>query len=387
MAERPASVTVAGRALHEPWNEGTRVIARNLGLASAGRGHDVRLVSLTDLGYGVGPDVSGLATYHVRTPATSPLVADYRNVRPLAGAIRHAAGAAGTHLHLIGAPLALAPLVRGVARTTVVHVVLNARDTGLSTVDRVRAALGWRLFDRWVDAYACTSEAVREALERDGWNAGKLLTLEPPVDTGVFHRAAARRPAADSALRVVYVGNIAAERFPARAIVEALGAVARQTGLRIALDVHAPVAFRPDNAEWAAAVPDSGDVQLNVGLEDLTEERKVAVYSGADVMLYPYLRPVAVEPPLTLLEAMACEAVPVAAPPANRSGVVADGRNGLTFEGPEELAAALVRFASLGDGERAALGRAARQTIEARFGFAATAGRLEELRARLERSR
>ena len=121
LPDRVAPVTIAGRALHEPWNEGTRVIARNLGLASAAAGDDVRLVSLTDPGYGVGPDVSGLATYHVRTPATSPLAADYRNLRSLAGAIRHAAGGAGTHLHLIGAPLALAPLVREPARTTVVH--------------------------------------------------------------------------------------------------------------------------------------------------------------------------------------------------------------------------------------------------------------------------
>ena len=189
MAEASASVTIVGRALHDPWNEGTRVIGRNLALAARERGHDVRLVSLTAHGYGEGPDSSGLPTYHVRTRATSPLQADYGHLRALAGAVRHAGGRRRSHLHFVGAPLALAPLVRDVAETTVAHVVLNARDTSLGPVDRVRAALGFRLFDRWVDSYAATSDAVLAALQRDGWNASKLRTLPPPIDTARFRRA------------------------------------------------------------------------------------------------------------------------------------------------------------------------------------------------------
>lgn len=387
MADAPASVTVVGRALHDPWNEGTRVIGRNLALAARERGHDVRLVSLTTQGYGEGPDSSGLPTYHVRTEPTSPLLADYRHLRALAGAVRHAAGGRRSHLHFVGAPLALAPLVRDLAETIVAHVVLNARDTNLGPVDRVRAALGFRLFDRWVDGYAATSDAVLAALERDGWNARKLQTLPPPIDTARFSRAAPRTPSGDGRLRVQYVGNIAGERFPAAIVIEALRALARQTGLRVVLCVHAPVAFRPDNAEWASAVPDADDLEIDVNLEDLSEARKAEVYSAADVMLYPYLRPVAVEPPLTLLEAMACESVPVGTASANRSGVIVDGENGFIYDGAEQLTAQLVRFAALGPEQRATLGQAARRTILERFGPAATAEQLDRLWSELAERR
>ena len=369
---------VVGRALHDPWNEGTRVIGRNLALATRDRGHDVRLVSLTQRGYGELPDSSGLPTYHVRTAAASTLRADYGNLRALAGAVRRASGGRRSHLHLVGAPLALAPLVRDVADSTVVHVVLNARDTGLATVDRIRAALGFRLFDRWIDTYAATSDAVLSALRRDGWNAGKLQTLAPPIDTAVFRRAAPRPPSGGR-LRVQYVGNLAGERFPASEVIEALRALARQSRLRIALSVHAPVAFRPDNAEWASAVPDADELEIEVNLEDLSEARKAEVYSAADVMLYPYLRPVAVEPPLTLLEAMACEAIPVGTSSANRSGVIADGANGFVYEGADQLTAQLARFAALSHERRAEMGQAARRTIEQRFGPAVTVMQLEQL--------
>ena len=379
MAEASASVTIVGRALHDPWNEGTRVVGRNLALAARERGHDVRLVSLTAHGYGEGPDSSGLPTYHVRTRPTSPLRADYGHLRALAGAVRHSAGRRRSHLHFVGAPLALAPLVRDVAETTVAHVVLNARDTNLGPVDRVRAALGFRLFDRWVDSYAATSDAVLAALQRDGWNASKLRTLPPPIDTARFRRADPRPASGEGRLRVQYVGNIAGERFPAAIVIDALRALARQTGLRVALSVHAPVAFRPDNAEWASSLPDAEELEIDINLEDLTEARKAEVYSSADVMLYPYLRPVAVEPPLTLLEAMACEAVPVGTASANRSGVIVDGENGFIYAGTEQLTAQLARFAALGAKERARLGEAARRSIVQRFGRAATATQLERL--------
>ena len=96
-------------------------------------------------------------------------------------------------------------------------------------------------------------------------------------------------------------------------------------------------------------------------------------------MLLPFAAPVAVEPPLTLLEALACGATVLAAPDANRSGIVEHGRTGMTYDGEEALAARLVELAALGPEGRAALGDAGRELVVGTFGHAAALAALERL--------
>ena len=369
----PQSILVVGRTLHEPFNEGTRVIGRNIALSAARSGHRAQIVSLSEEGYADATEVAGVPLHHVvRRPTRSPL-GDYQAIPALAAAVRRVAEpGAVNRIHLIGVPLLLAMAVRRQARTTVNHVVLHAAETGLPLTDRVRETLGWRVADRWIDGHAATSEAVRAALDRDGWPREKLSVLEPALDTDRFARRPGAGPAPDT-LRILYVGNIAPERFPAADVVRMLEDVATRSPLRLQLDVFAPITFRPDNAHWAAQFPRSETVAVTVHLEDLTEDRKVEVYSGADVALYPFTRPVAVEPPLTVLETMACGTVPIVTAPANRSAIVDDGRTGLVSPDREGLGAALERFAALTAAEREAMGAAARDAVVGRFGFASIA--------------
>jgi glycosyltransferase involved in cell wall biosynthesis len=382
----PQSVLVVGRTLHEPFNEGTRVIGRNLALAVARSGHRAQIISLSEPGYAGATEVAGVPLHHVvRRPTRSPL-GDYRAVPALAAAVRGAAAAGALNrIHLIGVPLILAGAVRHQARTIVNHVVLHAAQTGLPATDRVREMLGWRVADRWIDGHAATSETVRAALEDDGWNGAKLSVLEPAIDTDRFIRHTAEPPLPGT-LRILYVGNIAPERFPAADVVRLLEAVAARSAVRLQLDVFAPITFRPDNARWAARFPRSETVGVSVHLEDLTEHRKVEVYSRADVALYPFTRPVAVEPPLTVLETMACGTVPIVTTPANRSAIVEDGRTGLTCRNLEALATALLRFAGLSAAERASMGHAAREAVVRRFGFGAIASDAELLWRGLDRA-
>jgi glycosyltransferase involved in cell wall biosynthesis len=375
----PQSVLVVGRTLHEPFNEGTRVVGRNIALSAARSGHHAQIISLSEAGYADATDVAGVPLHHVvRRPTRSPL-GDYRAIPALAAAVRGAAAAGPVNrIHLIGVPLMLAGAVRRHGRTIVNHVVLHAAETGLPATDRLREMLGWRVADRWIDGHAATSETVRAALERDGWNGAKLSVLEPAIDTDRFFRHSAEANAPGT-LRILYVGNIAPERFPAADVVRMLEDVATRSSLRLQLDVFAPITFRPDNAQWAAQFPRSETVQVSVHLEDLTEQRKVEVYSGADVALYPFTRPVAVEPPLTVLETMACGTVPIVTAPANRSTIVEDGRTGLTCPDREALGTALERFVGLSAAERADMGRAARDAVVRRFGFGSIASNIELL--------
>jgi D-inositol-3-phosphate glycosyltransferase len=283
-------------------------------------------------------------------------------------------------------PLALAPWLWQRGIPVVSHVTL-AQQSYRGPVERLRAALGWRCFDRWVGAYACTSEVLRAARAAQGYPAAKLRVVVPPIDVGRFHRvdrAAARRALGlpEDDFQVIYIGTVSPLRFPADDVLRALTLAAEHIpNLRLA--VFAPVGTHPYNLTWAAghvrrAIAGCA-LPVSVEPRDLSEEQKIALYCAADVVLLPFSAPVAVEPPLTLLEAMACQATVAVAPAANRSQIVANRWNGIAYSAPEELARRLVQLHALGAPVQRALGVAARASVVERYSFAAVAQALAGL--------
>ena len=191
-------------------------------------------------------------------------------------------------------------------------------------------------------------------------------------------RAAARRALglAEHAFQVIYIGTVSPLRFPADDVLRALSLAAEHIP-NLSLAVFAPVGTHPYNLAWAAghvrrAVAGSA-LPVSVELRDLSEEQKIALYCATDVVLLPFSAPVAVEPPLTLLEAMACQATVAVAPAANRSQLVANRWNGIAYSSPEELARHLVQLHTLGAPVQRALGVAARASVVEQYSFAAVA--------------
>jgi glycosyltransferase involved in cell wall biosynthesis len=382
-------VLFLARALHAPWNEGTRVIARDLARV-AGSLRPVRALSLTQEHY-LGQPGADMLVEHVVTRLPYGARGDYAALRQITRAVdRLMAGERGGVAHLVGMPLALAPWLRRRGVAVVAHVTL-ARQAYRGPVERLRAAIGWRCFDRWVDAYACTSEAVRGALARQGYPAAKLKVVPPPIDVGRFHRverSAARRMLGlpENGFLVAYIGTVSPLRFPAEQVLRALTLAAeRIADLRLA--IFAPVGTHPYNLAWAA-----GHVRRAAALStlpesieprDLDEEHKIALYCAADVMLLPFSAPVAVEPPLTLLEAMACQATVAVAPAANCSQIVADRWNGMAYSSPDDLARRLAELHTTSEAGRRALGAAARASIVEHYSFASVTRELAGLWAEL----
>jgi glycosyltransferase involved in cell wall biosynthesis len=367
------------RALHTPWNEGTRVIGRDLARV-AGSLRPLRALSLTHAQYIGRPDAS-LAVEHIATSLPYGARGDYVALRPITRAVEAILASAPVDVaHLVGLPLALAPWLRRRGIPVVSHVTL-ARQSYRGPVERLRAAIGWRCFDRWVDAYACTSDVVRAALATQGYPAAKLRVVPPPIDVGRFHRvdrAVARRALGlpEDAFQVIYIGTISPLRFPAEEVLRALSLAAEHIP-SLSLAVFAPVGTHPYNLAWAAghvrrAVAGSA-LPVLIEPRDLSEEQKIALYCAADVVLLPFSAPVAVEPPLTLLEAMACQATVAVAPAANLSQLVANRWNGIAYSAPEELAQRLVQLHALGAPVQRALGAAARASVVERHSFAAVA--------------
>jgi glycosyltransferase involved in cell wall biosynthesis len=379
-----SSILILGRALHAPWNEGTRVIARDVARA-AGRLRPAHVLSLTHEAFrDQAHEVPNIEHIYTSTPYGAR--SDYAALGALARAARPMLDSRRVAVsHLVGLPLALAPWLR--QRAPVVAHITLAEHAYQRPVEALRAALGWRCFDRWIDAYACSSEHVREQLVARGYPSERLRVVPPPVDIEVFRpadRAAARRALdlPSEGFVVAYLGTLSPLRFPVETLLRALALAAPGIpGLRLA--VFAPVRTHPYNVVWAEqhlcrSAADSA-VPVSVQLRDLEEGEKHLLYNAADVVLLPFSAPVAVEPPLTLLEAMACGATVAATPAANRSAVVADGANGVTYDTPEHLAARLGELFDLGPLYRASLGAAARATIESRFGCLAVAQALETI--------
>ncbi len=222
---------------------------------------------------------------------------------------------------------------------------------------------------------------------RRGYDPRKLHVVPPPIDLQLFHDAgcsdARQRLGWDPAAFVVlYIGTVSPLRFPAPDVLKALHRAAPDIP-GLALKVCAPVATHDYNIAWAddnvRRAAQGATIPVSVTLEDLTEERKVLLYSAADVVLLPFTAPVAVEPPLTLLEAMACQAAVAVAPAANRSNIVSTDVNGMLYDSSLELATCLKRLFDMGPSGRRALGRAARATIDHRYSLEATARAIEAL--------
>jgi glycosyltransferase involved in cell wall biosynthesis len=382
-------VLVLGRAIHPPWNEGTRVMAGDV-LRLAARVRPAHAISLTEPAFMHEHDPA-VPVAHVRSPGGGRL-SEYTGLAGLARrALRETRGGGYGVAHLIGVPLAVAPVLRRRGLKVVVHVTLT-RHAYQGRVDRLRATGANAVYGRFVDAWACAAEPIRADLRAQGIPARKLHVVAPGIDLAHFtpgDRAAARAKLGlpDEGFTLVYMGTVSPLRFPAADIAAAL----REAGAGVpdlTLVVLAPVRSHAYNVTWMEEnvkrqLADAG-VRSDVRLADVDVADKPHVYRAADAVLLPFAAPVAVEPPLTLIEAMACGAIPLAAPYANRSAIVRDGENGFAYSTPQELAGALTRLAAMRADRRDALGRHARTTVESRFSSATTLTALEEVWSELD---
>jgi glycosyltransferase involved in cell wall biosynthesis len=113
-------------------------------------------------------------------------------------------------------------------------------------------------------------------------------------------------------------------------------------------------------------------VSVDVRMQNLDDGDKLAWLRAADAVLLPFVAPEAVEPPITLLEAMACGATIVTSPAANRSGLIQSGVNGYVYHSSDEFARMLSNVVSDNRGHLG-MGEAARRTVLAHRSFEAVA--------------
>lgn len=148
------------------------------------------------------------------------------------------------------------------------------------------------------------------------------------------------------------------------------------------------VAFIGDGdlrGQWKQLARDLGVYGATRWLGSIPFDQMPRYYNACDALAMPAVTRPATGLAVTVLDAMACARPIIASDAAGNGLVVQDGVNGyLTPEQDDAaLAAAILRFAALGQEQRDAMGRASRLLVETRFSWPHLARRYLEHFARL----
>jgi len=165
------------------------------------------------------------------------------------------------------------------------------------------------------DLVITSSKSLAHHLEKN-YNIDKLKiqTVYPPINTEVYKpvdKSQSRRRLGlkRSAKLLLYLGNLRKHRFPEDIILRLMEKLVKWDP-RIELLVFSPE--NHDNMKRRIEIlakADTHNLQQNVkiNVRNLSEIEKRITYSASDIFLFPPLRSgEAVEPPITVLEAMSC---------------------------------------------------------------------------------
>lgn len=391
------SALIIGRAFHSPWTEGTRVINRNFARVASQRRpicvlsitHD-RLRELTQT------DASeAFPVEHIFTPSGYGAIGSLRAVpliiHRLNGTHERHAGVA----HLFGVPLSIAPWLRQRGIRVISHVMA----VSLRGKDRLLVRASVALFKPWINAFAATSEVLLPHVTARGIPDDKLFVIPPAIDTSVFRPLEKRL--AKSILQLdpdepllLYLGRVSPRRFPAEKVAAALSAAASSYAKPVRFIALSPdrtfdgsenstAYLRECSLAAERALTRLPGVRAEVRLASVDEKTKVTFLQAADAVLFPFEAPEVVEPPLTLIEAMACGATIIATPAANRSALIVSGHNGYICADQQQFAARLAQVLTCLGGN-SVLPENARSSALQRHSFAAVGAATAQVWQHLE---
>jgi glycosyltransferase involved in cell wall biosynthesis len=363
-SERDRSVCVLGYGLHPPWSEGTRVLTRDI----------VR--SLIDA---QGLDVSCLSTIGAgETPAEELPITYVRE--SFVGDFVERIGGYRYNLDAVMIARLFQRFVERARNAEVVHAGFASHTMFSAIADAVsntafvaqtfggieHAEMAQRLgtFGR-IDAYVSSSREDLETLHGLGVPRRKLYPVNVPVFTADFDIArdeSARDEFAvdDSDFVVGYLGNVNEHRFP-RAVAARTEEFANRSNVTVLVATKLI-----ENHPFSNA---SGVTVVNRYLDP---REKQLFFRACDVLLFPFdfddqtTAPI-IDPPLSVLEAMAAARPVVTTQCLSLPTLIQDGETGYLCE-PGDVDGQLNAVARLADrpAERRRIGRAAREVIETR---------------------
>lgn len=169
-----------------------------------------------------------------------------------------------------------------------------------------------RIMTKHADAIISSSYNVASFLETLGIDRDKISVIYPPVDTTVFkpvkkELAKLKVGFPQDTVVLLCLGSLRADRFPEDIVLDAMKKLIGE-GVDARLFVFAQ-RNRENNVRAACISKKIEDLELSRSVRlfnrNLGDLEKNLLYNASDILLFPAFKAKAIEPPLTVLEAMA----------------------------------------------------------------------------------
>ena len=224
----------------------------------------------------------------------------------------------GGYIHFYYAPLKTIAQSRlkNMRARTCFHVY-HLEDVTWSTTTRLKWKVAVLFAQHMIDKYLVTSKGLLERLERLAINKDKIVKIEPfytcrcqsftHIESLVEKRI--QNTSTERPLRLLYLGRYNPKRVPLTALMKAFNAYCEQYGKEVKLEIVTRSKGAYDKKKWIRR-----NLTVEVMNEYLSEEEKCNLYREADFFLYVPEGNVAMNPPITILEAVYHGAIPIVAP-------------------------------------------------------------------------
>lgn len=375
--ESPTDIQLIGYGLHPPWSEGTRVLTRDL-VRSLSGDQRVSVSCLSTIRRGE-QTVDSFPVSYVRESIVGDLVDRAGGYRynldiPMLTRLAMRIVAAGQQADVIHAAFASHTIFSLITKL-VTDAAFVAQTFG--GIEHAGAAERLGTFDR-VDAYVSSSYRDLETLAELGVPQEKLYSLNPPVFTGDFRSTKNENARAEFGIpeddyMIGYLGNVNEQRFP-RAIAERMETLASED------DSTVMVATKLIEDHPFA---DASGVKIIERHLDAREKR--LFFQSCDVLVFPFNFPdeqtaPIIDPPLSVLEAMAAGRPIVTTDCLSLPELITDGVTGYVCErGDVDGIVDRLRRLAEQPAERTQVGTAARELVETRHSPQQAADRLIEV--------
>ena len=377
-----------GYGVHPPWNEGCVVVAHDLALALQNHA-DVSMISLIDP-YRTSSNekskqnemdkltisyidssfffkVSRCRGKYTLLNQIFDVVRTYSTLKSLDS--QH--GIDIIHVFNVS-HLMISMLTKLFLRKAVVVHVLGA------------TSLGDILSESLVDAYICTSNSIYSYLISLGLPLEKIHLIPPVINCELYkplvHNEVGTRMR-NRPFNITYFGNLHPERFPMEIIAEIQKLSKSRKHLRL-LIYSQDTSSNRENARRLETLLSSSNIKHSVVVSNLNQAEKILVYNLSDILIFPFTKEVdsydksvtlsdsikAIDPPLTLLEGMACGRIAIASKTLSIPNIIKHNENGFLTD-PEDFEGFRDTLENVTDNfsELQHVGVNARRTIQKRF--------------------
>ncbi len=331
------NVCIIGHGVHPPWNEGCAVVTQNLALALS---KNVNIFMITSIDFFRGfikenSDQRFTFTEYVNTNFVFKALRS-RGKYFLPDQLFNAA-----RLHFIMNELNSRFGIDIVHLCNISHLMCSVLTDIFSKKPTVAhifnsPGIGDTLSRNFIDAYACTSRTTCSHLVNKGIQNRKVHVIPPIINCNVYRPLAKLRIQSElntsDNFILTYIGNIDDKRLPQELILE-IKELAKIKP-RLELYIYCPdMSLNRKNAVRLKLLLSDSGIKHRIIVSNLKEMEKVQIYNRSNALIFPYSADaVIIDPPLAVLEAMACGKIVIASRTLSIPDVIQHDENGFLVD-------------------------------------------------------